>query len=815
MSENHRLLVATDWSRTPLGERARWPATMERLVDTIMNSGFPICTAWGDEGIQIYNDGYNAIYGDKHPKSFGTPLAESWQEIHSFLGPAFEQVRQTKTPLVFKDMLLPLVKHDRAKEYYFDFSYSPICDEDGRTLGIMSVATETTETCIYRRHQDSCALNPDTMERAGFDGVASELRERLAQNSMDAQAAALFQIDPRTRRAGDLIWQLQASPAQLQAMRDALAGTEGRTVQPVEPGVPPETAPTCAGRAVVVPLFGDSGQPLAALVLVRHVLVDEADHLSLARSLGDRLRGIISPVQALDRVRRQMAEQDHLYRFLFENIGEPAIYAQTEGRSDSGEWVLAANPAACRLLGYAVDELVGMSRDQLVDLADPKLQMALEERENERVYVGELGFRHKDGRVMLVEISSRLVRTEGGELRSVNLLRDISARLAREAERERLNRHETIARLTGGFAHDFNNLLAVIMGSLELAREAMPTDEPAQGHLATAQLCADRGAALTGQLLSYARLQPLQLRPVDINEQLQTIRDLLISTAGGNNTVSIHTAPELPPCRCDEAHLTTAIINLVANARDAMPGGGRIDLRTDVVTIPDGEDTSASTLPAGNYVRLSVRDHGPGIDPAIRERIFEPYVSSKDPAKRSGLGLAMVQGLVRQCGGDVLVQDMAGEGARFDLLFPEVPVATTAPAVHPPAQEERTVAPLRILLVEDHADVRTILCEMLASAGHQVEVAESGRSALDELREPGRFDLLLTDLVMPGGISGFSLAQEARRREPGLAVLLITGHDPWGVTRTSEGLAFELVTKPITRTRLLEAVQRALAAAGK
>jgi len=163
----------------------------------------------------------------------------------------------------------------------------------------------------------------------------------------------------------------------------------------------------------------------------------------------------------------------------------------------------------------------------------------------------------------------------------------------------------------------------------------------------------------------------------------------------------------------------------------------------------------------------------------------------------------------------VLVQDMAGEGARFDLLFPEVPVATTAPAVHPPAQEERTVAPLRILLVEDHADVRTILCEMLASAGHQVEVAESGRSALDELREPGRFDLLLTDLVMPGGISGFSLAQEARRREPGLAVLLITGHDPWGVTRTSEGLAFELVTKPITRTRLLEAVQRALAAAGK
>ena len=814
MSKNRRLLAATDWSGTPLGDRKRWPATMDRVVDAIMYSGFPICTAWGDEGIQIYNDGYNAIYGDKHPGAFGRPLVESWDEISGFLGAALDQVRRTREPLNFKDTLLPLAKRGRPMEYYFDFSYSAVCDEEGRTLGLMSVATETTEACIYRRRQDSCALSQQAMERSGFDGVVRDIHERLSPNDMDAQVAALFRVTPETPDPARPAWQLRATDAQVSAMRDLLPGIRGGQVQSIRLDPGSVLATDGAEYAAVVPLCDDDARVLALLVMVPHGLVEPDGHLSFCRSLGDRLRGIITPNRALDRVRRHMAEQDHLYRFLFENIADPAIYARTDGRSDSGEWVLAANPAACRLLGYSADELVGMSRDALVDQADPGLDAALRERERKRVFVGELGFLRKDGSRVPVEVSSRLVQTEGGERRSVNLLRDISERLSREAERERRSRHETIARLTGGFAHDFNNLLAVITGSLDLARDALPAQSPVQRHLATAELCAGRGAALTGQLLSYARLQPLRLQPVDLNEQLRAIRDWLAATAGRMNTIEFHADVELPACRADPAQLTTALINLVANARDAMPSGGRIEVRTDTVLRGEQEGNAGDALPPGRYVRLSVRDHGPGIDPALRERIFEPYVSSKEATKGSGLGLAMVQGLLRQCGGDVLARDAPGGGARFELLFPALDGARAqpeAPAGAGTAQAETIRA--RILLVEDSAEVREVLGEMLANAGHAVRTANSGRDALALLGGQGEFDLLLTDLVMPGGVSGLALAQEARRRYPAMPILLITGHDPWGVTQAHEGLAFELLTKPITRSRLLEAVSRALAGA--
>lgn len=809
MSENRRLLATTDWSRTPLGDPAQWPAAMARLVETIMNSGFPICTAWGDAGIQIYNDGYNAIYGNKHPRAFGSPLADSWTEIREFLEPALDQVRRTQSPMNFKDALLPLAKHGRSREYYFEFSYSAVCDEQGRTLGVMSIATETTAACIYRRRQESCELALASAEGGGFSGVAEELRTRLADNAMDAHLAVLFSVDRATGRPGDLAWAVRANNAQVSTLREAIAAVDVVDVREISLGQGFPEPGDCANSAVVVPLREDGGARMALLVLVPHVLVEPTGHLAFARSLRDRLHSVISPLQALDRVRRQMVEQDLLYQFLFENIAEPAIYARTDGRSDSGEWVLAANPAACRLLGYEVGELIGKSRDELVDPDDPGLLKALEERENERMFIGQLGFRRKGGEVLQLEVSSRLVRTEAGELRSVNLLRDISARLAREAERERRARQETIARLTGGFAHDFNNLLAVVAGSLELAHEALPARSPAQKHLATAQLCAEQGAALTGQLLSYARMQPLRLQPVDVNAHLHAIRDLLAATAGGSNTLDIRTTAGLPACRADEAQLTTAIINLVANARDAMPEGGRIDLGTETLVIETPGEALGAQVTPGRYVRLSVRDHGQGIEPAIRDRIFEPYVTSKGPAQGSGLGLAMVQGLARQCGGDVIARDAPGGGAQFDLLLPAIADEAVSHQTPPAATPAETLPPARILLVEDHPEVREILRQMLVSGGHEVVAADSGSRALAELGGRQGFDVLLTDLVMPGGVSGLTLAEEAGRRYPGMGVILITGHDPWGVTQASDGVEFEVLTKPVTRTRLLAAIRRA------
>ncbi|WP_290886921.1 ATP-binding protein [Arenimonas sp.] len=810
MSPNHRLLESINWSGTPLGDRSEWPASMHQVIDVAMHSGFPVCTIWGEDGIQIYNDAYNDIFGHKHPGAFGAPVRESWTEIWPFLEPAIEQIRRTQQPMNFKDFRLLLAKHEQPREYYFDFSYSAVRAGDGSTLGLMSIASETTQAHLYRRRQDSCSLPADAMDRLGIEGVASSLRERLSANTMDAQAAVLLHVDPASGRPDRIDWALHATPEQAQGLMKTVAPLGATEVQALDLGGQPWAASDWSDQAAAVPLCEANGRPLAVLVIVPNVAVEADGHLGFARSLGDRLRGIITPARALDRVKRQMAEQEDLYRFLFENIADPAIYAKTDGHVDSEEVVLAANPAACRLLGFDDGKLVGVRRDDLLDPSDPTLLDALQVRERDGIFFGELCFRRKDGTSVPVEISSRLVQTETGELRSVNLLRDISSRLTLEAERARRSRHETIARLTGGFAHDFNNLLAVITGNLDLARESLAQESPIHRKLQTAQLCAERGAALTSQLLSYARLQPLHLRPLDMNSQLQAIRDLLTATAGGQNQVSFSTRPDLPACRGDEAQLTTAVINLVANARDAMPSGGRIELSTDLVTV-SGQDalpTRDAALAPGRYVRLTVRDQGPGIDPAIRERIFEPYVSSKDPGKRSGLGLAMVQGLARQCGGDVLASDAEGGGARFDLLLPALAEAAAETRAGHDAAAASPSTPARILLVEDHADVRDVLREMLAGAGHAVQTAESGRAAIKHLHAAGDFDLLITDLVMPGGVSGMVLAEEAKRIDPGIGVLVITGHDPWGVTRAGEKPAFELLTKPITRHRLIEAVER-------
>lgn len=780
MTGNRDLLHHSDWAATPLGPMTQWPARMRAVVEMALDSGFPVATVWGEDAIQIYNDAYNPIYGDKHPGAFGRPMRESWAEIWDFLKPAFDQVTATGEPLWFHDSLLPLSRSGEPEECWFDYSYSPVRDEDGQCLGMVSIAVEKTQHVVLGRRIRTCDLPVDVMQDGRLESLAAALRERLAQNPMDAAGARFRRIDAATGEPGESFWTLG-------------------------PAFDPEEI-----RWVRVPLFNRRGEPVARLDLLPDALVPRDSHAAFVAMLSDRLHRVLHQAEMLDGVQRELLQQDQLYHFLFDSIGEAAVYSTTDGGEGSAEFILAANPAASELLGYAREELVGMQREALFYPGSQALQQALAMRSRDRTFAGELVFRRKDGQPITVEVSSRLVQTQDGQFRAVSLLRDVSARTARESERAAQSRFEAIAQLTGGIAHDFNNLLTVVLGSLELLMDELPPDSRAADYAANALLCAERGASLTNQLLSYARRQPLRLQPVDIEAHLDEMLPLVRSSLGEINQVEFRRQGHLPRCASDLAQLTTAVLNLATNARDAMPDGGTLTLSTDVIEArAAGASATSGDKATRRFVRLSVSDTGRGVPPELTERIFEPYFTTKGVGSGSGLGLAMVKGFMQQCGGDVRVTGLPGEGTTFELLFP---VDERMPRPQSPPQPAPALPPAggEILVVEDNELVRVQVCGLLVGAGFSVRQAANAREALDLLSRQPLPSLVLTDLVMPGGMSGMQLAHELRRRHPGLPVVVMTGHDPWAAARDERDRQFEVLAKPFDRATLLEVLARHL-----
>jgi PAS domain S-box-containing protein len=798
MHGNRALFEATDWAATPLGPVAGWPADMRAVVETALSSGFPVCTGWGDAGIQIYNDAYNPIFGDKHPASFGRPVGESWPEIWEFLGPAIEQVRRTREPMTFHDALLPLAKHGVPEECWFDFSYSAVGGPGPLAPGVISIAVEKTRDVVLARRHASCDIPLDAMADGGLEALARVLGERLRGNPMDAAAAALVSLDPQGGATAGILLELGDWPALATfAGLPRAGGGEVAQLRADVPGKPAEVG----DRVALVPLLDDRRRPLAMLALAPHALVPADGHLDFAGALSDRLQRILAHAGTLGAYREHIAEQDALYRFLFDNIVDAVLYARTDGGADSSETVVAANPGACELFGYAPDELPGLTRDQLMFPDDTALRRALLRREQEGVFKGELTFRRKDGTPVPAEVGSRLVTSRDGTLHSVNIIRDASLRASQAAERARQARFEAIAQLTAGMAHDFNNLLTVVQGSLELLLEDLPEGTRGREYAANALLCAERGAALTGQLLAYSRRQLLHLQPEDLDARLHELLPLVRATVGDRIEVVLEPDGALPPCRTDIAQLTTAVLNLAANARDAMPAGGRLLLQTQ--RAPDAPDQA---------VLLRVRDTGSGVPPELADRIFEPYFTTK--ALGAGLGLAMVQGFVHQSGGSLRVAPAPGGGALFELRLPVAAAAATdAPG---PADARAATAPApaeagsrHLLLVDDNPLIREQASDLLERAGYRVDVAADGEQALVMLAELAP-DLLLTDLDMPGR-DGLALAREARALRPALRVLIMTGHAPAGDAGASAEAGIVVLAKPFGRGTLLATIERLLA----
>jgi CheY-like chemotaxis protein/two-component sensor histidine kinase len=359
---------------------------------------------------------------------------------------------------------------------------------------------------------------------------------------------------------------------------------------------------------------------------------------------------------------------------------------------------------------------------------------------------------------------------------------------------------ETIGQLTGGIAHDFNNLLMAVMGNLDLLRKRLPDDPRLQRLVEGAIQGAERGASLTQRLLAFARQQDLRAVSVDLRALIEGMVDLLERSLGPRVELRLDIPQGLPPARIDANQLELAILNLAINARDAMPDGGRIDIK-----VTEYQAKRDQALAPGKYLRLSVADTGSGMSPQILKRAIEPFFSTKQVGKGTGLGLSMVHGLAVQLGGTLQLTSAVGKGTCATLVLP---VATVAPETESPAPvAEKIKRKAVILFVDDDPLIAMSTVEMLEDLGHRVIGANSGQHALDILKSDQPLDLMVTDHMMPG-MTGLELAAASREVRPSLPVLLATGY-----AELPEGTQLDLprLAKPYHQDQLRDQLDQLLA----
>jgi PAS domain S-box-containing protein len=388
------------------------------------------------------------------------------------------------------------------------------------------------------------------------------------------------------------------------------------------------------------------------------------------------------------------------------------------------------------------------------------------------------------------------------------VIHDITAQVEAEQALRHAQKLDAMGQLTGGIAHDFNNLLTVIVGNLEML-EAKLT-EPAQRELLTEALeAADLGSRLTSRLLAFARRSLLEPKVVDLNMLVAGLTDMLHRTLGETVALSTALTPDLGTTRVDPAQVESAIINLAVNARDAMPGGGRLVLETRNTVIDEAYAATEAGLAPGEYVQLSVSDTGSGMPAAVRERAFEPFFTTKEKGRGTGLGLSMVYGFAKQSGGHATIYSEEGIGTTVNVYLPRY--AAAPPTVS--AADERTASANgeTILVVEDDDRVRRLTVARLQQLGYRVLEASSAAQALATLEKNDRIDLVFTDLVMPGGMSGSELAIEVRQLHPSVRLLLTSGYaEELANSDRMNAMRLKVLRKPYRQTELARAIDETL-----
>ncbi|MEH2555986.1 PAS domain S-box-containing protein [Bradyrhizobium algeriense] len=566
------------------------------------------------------------------------------------------------------------------------------------------------------------------------------------------------------------------------------------------------------------------GGPLATIVSAALLGGTIAGVLAVAVAAGparfwrSALPDVTGPVDGRSGREHGLAHQALTDSEMAQAIVENALdaFVQTDGSCVILDW----SPHAEALMGWTRADAVGRSVEELVF---PEAQRPVHRQWVDRFLSEASGdaaggryetpLLHKDGREFFAEVSLTALRRGEGYLINA-FVRDITAKRAAEEQLFQAQKMESVGQLTGGIAHDFNNMLTVITGTIEILADGVKHDPALTSIAKMINDAADRASQLTANLLAFARKQPLRPLETDVNALIEEVIKLLAPTLGRRIEIGTALSEQAWLALVDRSQLTSALVNLAINARDAMPNGGRLLFRTGNFT-RDACDAEVGGLGAGDYVAVEVIDSGAGIPPAIRDRIFEPFFSTKQFGTGTGLGLSMVFGFAKQSGGSVVVDGEEGKGACFRIYLPKADVepsdALPASDASPPDDDELRGGSETILCVEDDDVVRAHVTGRLESLGYKVIVASNATHALELVNSGAAFDLLFTDIIMPGAMNGRQLAQQVAELRRPLRVLYTSGNTFGAFDASGHlGEGVLLLTKPYRKAELARMVRLCL-----
>ncbi len=537
-------------------------------------------------------------------------------------------------------------------------------------------------------------------------------------------------------------------------------------------------------------------------------------------SLGTTVRGLVGLVLIVDlyiiyqqrqiqKIRRQLIEREQLFHLISDNAVDMIAIVDPNGKR------LYNSPSYQRILGYAPEELATTSSFEQIHPDDRQMVMqgAVEVMQTGQGHRLEYRMRHKNGDwISLESTASPILDAKGKVEHLVIVNRDISERRRLETQLQQSQKMDAIGRLSGGVAHDFNNLLGLIIGYAEIIQMQIPEGDPLRACADQILKAGAQGASLTRQLLAFSRQQVLAPKALSLNAVVSDMGKMLRRLIGEDVDLVTSLDPELGNVRADHGQIEQVIMNLAVNARDAMPGGGKLMIKTANIEIDSkhARQFAFAVLP-GPYVRLSVSDTGTGMDTAIQQKIFDPFFTTKEKGKGTGLGLSTVYGVVKQSGGYIVVNSMPGKGTTFTIDLPRVDqaVEVEAPVAGQPSPLRGTET---VLLVEDERGLRAATAHRLELQGYTVLEADDGEAALRlSHNTPGQIDLLLTDIVMPG-INGRILADRMKLQRPGIKLAFMSGYTGQQIGEEVLEPGSHFLQKPFTREDLARKVREALGA---